>query len=340
MRNALLAAALVLGAASLRAADAIAIPDVTLLDQNGTHVALRSLMNGKIAAVNFIFTSCTTICSPMGANFAAVQTLVEGNEDVALISISIDPRYDTPRRLKAWSSRFNAGPKWRLLTGDESAVKRALAAFRIDANLNHAAIVVVVNSATGKWTRGNGLAPPKDIVAMIDALRAGKSAEKSAARTYFTDVELVDQEARPHRFYSDLLRGKTVVINAFFGSCQGSCPVMAGKLAAIQTRFGDRLGKDLSILSISVDPTRDTPSALKSYAGRFHAAAGWYFLTGKKENIDFALQKIGQYVEQPADHTSIIIVGNERTGLWKKAFGLAQTEEILKVVTSVLEDRD
>jgi protein SCO1/2 len=87
-----------------------------------------------------------------------------------------------------------------------------------------------------------------------------------------------------------------------------------------------------------VDPTTDTPPRLKEYAERFHAKPGWYFLTGKKENIDLALYKIGQYVDAKDDHSTIIIVGNERTGLWKKTLGLAKAEDLIKLVKDVVDD--
>jgi cytochrome oxidase Cu insertion factor (SCO1/SenC/PrrC family) len=321
-------------ALSARAAETMTIPDVTLVDQNGNHVALASVLKNKVAAVNFIFTSCTTICSPMGANFGALQKLVASREDVALVSISLDPRTDTPKRLKEWASRFGAGAQWTLLTGEPDDVKKALAAFGVDASLDHSPLVVAMNGNTGQWTRGNGLAAPKEIVALLDSVKT-----KNAAANYFGDVELIDQDAHAHRFYSDLMQGKVVVINAFFANCTGSCPVTSAKLAALQSRFADRLGKDLRILSITVDAQNDTPAALKAYANRFKAAPGWYFLTGKPADVDAVLQKLGQAVTDPSAHQNLFLIGNDRTGLWKKAFALAETDEIVKVVESVLDDR-
>ena len=103
--------------------------------------------------------------------------------------------------------------------------------------------------------------------------------------------------------------------------------------------MGDHMGKDVYIISISVDPTVDTPSRLKEYATKLNAKPGWYFLTGEKAKVDFALHKLGQYVENKLDHLNIFIIGNESTGLWKKAFGLARSEELVKVVESVLNDK-
>jgi protein SCO1/2 len=185
-------------------------------------------------------------------------------------------------------------------------------------------------------------APPPAPVEMKDQ-HAGhqhgqQQAEPSAEQKYFSDVELVDQDGRKLRFYSDVLKGKTVVINAFFTSCTSVCPPMNRNMEKIQAAFGERVGKDIFLVSISVDPTTDTPPRLKEYAKRFHAGAGWTFLTGEKKNVDWALYKIGQYVEDKQDHTTVIIVGNEATGLWKKAFGMAKAEELVQIVKSVADD--
>ena len=166
-----------------------------------------------------------------------------------------------------------------------------------------------------------------------------KPQEQSVAAKYFTDVELLDQDGRKVRFYSDMLKGKTVVINAFFTTCTSVCPPMNRNMEKIQEALGDRLGKEVFLVSISVDPVTDTPPRLKEYAQKFHAKPGWTFLTGKKESVDWALYKVGQYVESKDDHTTVIIVGNEATGLWKKMFGMGKTAELIQIVESVANDK-
>lgn len=159
-----------------------------------------------------------------------------------------------------------------------------------------------------------------------------------AARRYFTDVELVNQYGEPMRLYSDLLQGKVVVINTIFTDCTGICPLMSKSLERIQERLGERLGEDVHFLSITVDPESDSPEAMRQFAETFDARRGWYFLTGEPEKVAFALRKLGQYVEDPETHQGIMIMGNDRTGLWKKAFGLASYEKLENVFDSVLND--
>jgi len=163
--------------------------------------------------------------------------------------------------------------------------------------------------------------------------------QQSPAQKYFSDVELINQDGEKVRFYSDLLKNKVVIINTFFTTCTSICPPMNRNFEKIQEALGDRLGKDAFLISISVDPETDTPTRLKEYGRRFHARPGWIFLTGKKENVDWALYKLGQYVETKGDHTSIFIIGNEPKGLWKKAMGLAKAEELIRIVEDVINDR-
>jgi len=168
---------------------------------------------------------------------------------------------------------------------------------------------------------------------------AASAPARSPAEKYFSDVELINQDGQKMRFYSDVLKDKVVVINTFFITCTSVCPPLNRNMEKVQEALGDRLGKDAFLVSISVDPTADTPTRLKEYSGRFHARPGWIFLTGKKENVDWALYKLGQYVEDKDGHSTIIIIGNEPKGLWKKAFGLAKPDELIKLVEDVINDR-
>ena len=172
-----------------------------------------------------------------------------------------------------------------------------------------------------------------------NAAKPEQTAAESPAHKYFTDVVLLNQSGERMRLYSDLLQGKVVIIDSFFATCQGSCLPMNRNLEKVQEALGDHIGKDVFIISISVDPAVDTPASLKEYAKKLHARPGWYFLTGDKQNVDLALHKLGQYVNDKQDHLNIFIIGNERTGLWKKAFGLAPSNQLVKVVESVLNDQ-
>jgi len=190
--------------------------------------------------------------------------------------------------------------------------------------------------ATAKAQDAKPAAPP----APHDHSHMSKTTEpESAAQKYFTDVELINQDGKKVRFYSDVLKGKTVVVNAFFTSCTSVCPPINRNMEKIQQALGERVGRDVLLVSMTVDPATDTPARMKEYAKKFHAGQGWIFLTGKKENLDWALYKLGQYVENKDDHQTVLIIGNEPTGLWKKALGMANVTELVQVVQSVVNDK-
>ena len=165
------------------------------------------------------------------------------------------------------------------------------------------------------------------------------AAKEAAALKYFTDTVLVNQDGQEMRFYSDLVREKTVIMIPFFTTCTSVCPPMNRNMQKIQDWLGERLGRDVIMMSISVDPVYDTVPRIKEYSERYHAKPGWFFLSGKKENVDLVLKKIGQFVENKDDHSSIMILGNTRTGLWKKAIALSKFEELIQVVGSVVDDK-
>lgn len=159
---------------------------------------------------------------------------------------------------------------------------------------------------------------------------------RAVGQKYFTDVVLVNQNGEKVRFYSDLIDGKIVVINSFFATCTGVCPVMGGTFKKIQAALGDRIGKDVHLISISVDPENDTPAALRKYAKATAARPGWTFVTGDKKSVETALQKLGLKTANKESHTPVVLIGNEPKGVWKKAFGLAASDEVLKLVNEVV----
>lgn len=312
------------------------VPDTTLLDQEGREVRFKSdVLGEKTVAIHFIFTSCQAICPVMGAAFAKLQDRLGERlgKDISLVSISIDPVTDTPARMKEWGERFGARPGWSLLTGDQGKIENLLKA--LDATNHNAPVVLLGNLRTGEWVRSYDeiTAPDKLYTQLINL------ADKPApAQKYFGSAVLTDQNGEKLRLYDDLLKGKVVVVNAFFSSCNGVCAVIMPKLAALQAVAGERLGKDVSFLSISVDPLTDTPAKLKTYAEGLGAKPGWHLLTGDKEAVEQALSKFGQYVEVRENHSNLLIIGNDRTGLWKKVLGLSKAEDIAASFRSVLDD--
>ncbi len=148
------------------------LPDVTLTDQHGKQTRFSDLVKGRIVAINTIFTTCTTICPLMGANFAKLSKILpeESREKARLISISIDPTVDTPARLREWSeSMGHTGADWTLLTGSKADVDgllKALQVFTAD-KTDHAPIVLIGGDGVSEWVRASALLPPARLAEMM-----------------------------------------------------------------------------------------------------------------------------------------------------------------------------
>lgn len=156
---------------------ASAIADVVVQDQSGRSRHFhRDLVQGRLVAINFVFTRCTTVCPLLGARFAQVQKLLgEDAARVGLISVSIDPVNDTPQELARWSHAFGAAPGWDLVTGaraDIDSLARSLGASAADP-ASHVPLVVLVDerAASRPWRRLDGLADAATLAAALrDAL--------------------------------------------------------------------------------------------------------------------------------------------------------------------------
>ena len=163
----------------------LTIPNVILVNQYGVRVHVyNDLIKDKLVVINFIFTTCSTVCPPLGAHFAALQKLLgeRGGQDVSLISISVDPVVDTPPRLQAWSAQFKAGPGWTLLTGPKPEVHRLLRALHVFTpdKQTHTPTVLIGNDATGIWRRSYGLVSPATLADILAGVRSAAMSPSSA----------------------------------------------------------------------------------------------------------------------------------------------------------------
>jgi protein SCO1/2 len=137
--------------------------------------------------------------------------------------------------------------------------------------------------------------------------------------SHFPNVELTTQDGKKVHFYDDLIKGKIVAIVLIYTSCQYSCPLETARLAQVQKKLGDRVGKDIFFYSISIDPEHDTPEVLKAYMEKFHIGPGWTFLTGKKEDITFLSKQLGLWDDPSVNadgHLARLLIGNEANGQW------------------------
>lgn len=126
--------------------------------------------DGRPVVLNFIYTTCTAICPPMTRVFAEVQAqLGEERGSVRLVSVSIDPEQDTPRRLKAFAAQFGAQPPWVFLTGtsaSSTAIQEAFNVFRPD-KMGHTPVTFIRRQPGEAWIRLDGIASAGRILAEV-----------------------------------------------------------------------------------------------------------------------------------------------------------------------------
>lgn len=320
------------------------IPDTLVIDQDGQQWRFRSdLLEGKTVAISFFFTTCKTVCPPLTATFRSVQQHFEESlgDEIQLISISVDPTHDIPARLKQFSQMFNAQPGWKFLTGQKQEIDRLLLALGAATpnKFDHTPMILVGNIGSGEWRRTYGLAPASSIVEVIERIhtRAVASTPSMDAKKYFPNRLLIDQHGESGYFYEDYLKNRMVMIHVMFTRCTSICPPMLTNLSKVCELLGDRMGRDVELLSITVDPSHDTPEILLEYSKAFGAPEGWKFLTGEVEDVREVLSKLGAWVEDPENHNAWLILGNEPTGDWRKLLSNAPSTQISSVVRQMLD---
>ena len=139
------------------------------------------------------------------------------------------------------------------------------------------------------------------------------------AKAYFTDTELLTQDGQPVRFYSDVLQDRVVLINVIYTSCEDACPLITQKLKEVRQRLEERVGKEVWFVSISSDPKRDSPQALKKFAREQGVdEQRWVFLTGTEPNVSQVLTRLGQLARTAEEHSTLLIAGNVAAKRWSK----------------------
>jgi len=157
-------------------------------------------------------------------------------------------------------------------------------------------------------------------------------------RNRFLNVPLTTHEGRQVRFYDDLIKGKTVLLNIMYTVCtaEAICPLGTANLVAVQEILGPRVGRDIFMYSITLDPVNDTPQVLKNYARAFGVKPGWTFLTGEKEEIERLRRNLG-YVnldpvkdKDPSQHGGMVRYGIEPLERWAGCAILSRPKWIAK----------
>jgi cytochrome oxidase Cu insertion factor (SCO1/SenC/PrrC family) len=161
-----------------------------------------------------------------------------------------------------------------------------------------------------------------------DAASSTSQAQDEENRNFFT------HEGEELRFYSDLLKDRTVVINFFYVDCPTAQPGLIS-FFRLQKILGEKLGKDVLLLTISVDPEKDTVEAVREYARKYNPQKGWFFITGKKADMDVINRKLGNTLKLPEGHLRMFLLGNLRTGNWMRMIDSAPVVALKEGIRSL-----
>jgi protein SCO1/2 len=169
---------------------------------------------------------------------------------------------------------------------------------------------------------------------VVALLTIAADARAAAPAESFPNVELRTQDGTRVRFYDDLIKGKVVLINFFFTSCTTICPRTTDNLVKVEEALGERLGRDVVMISITVDPDTDTPAVLGKYALQYRTKPGWHFVTGSLKDIDLIRNRLGVNRDggDKSQHTGVLVYGNEATGQWAATPAMGDPKGIVRSV--------
>jgi protein SCO1 len=170
--------------------------------------------------------------------------------------------------------------------------------------------------------------------------RAGTLPQDGAE--WFTNVEVKTHDGQTLRFYDDVMKGKILLINFFFTSCDNVCPLATENLVQTQALLGDRVGKEIRMVSISLQPEHDTPEVMAAYAKTFGVGPGWMFLTGKKDDIELLRHRLGfvdispEVDADPEQHLGTVRIANEPMHRWAMSPVLVSPPALVRAVNRVV----
>jgi len=179
----------------------------------------------------------------------------------------------------------------------------------------------------------------------VDAHAEQGAATSSGKQMALANIDLPDGLSLLNQFgdkvdlREEVIGDKIVVIDFVYTSCTTVCPVVSSILSIVQKQFGERMGKDVALISITVDSTRDTPHRLLSYSDNFNLGNGWSWLTGDKKNVDKALNAFGAFTPNFTDHPAMLLIGDESNSKWYRYFGFPSPAVIGKQVKMLLDNR-
>jgi protein SCO1/2 len=160
---------------------------------------------------------------------------------------------------------------------------------------------------------------------------------------HLPNVELITQDNQKVHFYTDLVKGRRVVIQFMFARCKDICPVITHHLVEVQRMLNGRVGRDIFFYSITLSPEEDSTQDLKAFAKKHGVGPGWTFLTGKPDDILLLRKSLGFFYSNPKEdadrnnHSGMVLVGTEPLMRWAMCEGGANPKWIATVIQTEVD---
>ncbi len=164
------------------------------------------------------------------------------------------------------------------------------------------------------------------------AAKKADEAKPSAVRVRYDDSVLTDQNGKPWKFKSEVVADRIVVMDFVYTTCTTICPVLTTLLVQVQDGLEPAAREDVRLVTVSVDPARDTPARMKEYGEKFGVKPGWLWLTGPTGRVNEVLKGFGAYAPNFEDHPPVVLVGDGRSGQWTRFYGFVEPKQVLAKV--------
>ena len=171
--------------------------------------------------------------------------------------------------------------------------------------------------------------------AAVAAPDAGNADSGPWGAGYIPNLQVKTQEGKAVRFYDDLIKDKIVIISFIYTTCTDICPLTTARLSQLEERLGDAVGRDVFMISMTVDPARDTPEKMKEFSAAFQTGPGWTFVTGDADDIRAINYKFGERSQILSEHRNQIVLGNDATGEWQRDSAFSDISRLVMTVRSL-----
>lgn len=160
-----------------------------------------------------------------------------------------------------------------------------------------------------------------------------RKSQATQTSIFIDDTALQDHTRMERHLRSDVIGDRIAVIDFIYTSCTTMCPMVSSVMARLQKDLGERLEREVILVSVSVDPVRDTPEKLAAHARKFDQGKGWVWLTGSRYNVQEVLRNFGITISNLEEHAPMVMVGRADNSNWYRLVGIPHPDDVMEALT-------